>query len=97
MSQDIGSDLPCPACLHEHFISPAGEMGLGEPLCQAVASWRSGTGFSSVHSGRVLVGRWVTQLRAPPLAKKQAIIIQCPVGVGVTFPVSSITTSDVLG
>lgn len=48
-------------------------------------------------SGRVLVGRWVTQLRAPPLAKKQAIIIQCPVGVGVTFPVSSITTSDVLG
>ena len=36
-------------------------------------------------------------VRAPPLAKKQAIIIQCPVGVGVTFPVSSITTSDVLG
>lgn len=33
-------------------------------------------------SGRVLVGRWVNQLHAAPLAKKRAIVIQCPVGVG---------------
>lgn len=42
-------------------------------------------------SGRVLVGRWVTQLPALPLAKKRAVIVRCLVQVGVTLPMRSIT------
>ena len=90
-SQDVGSDRPCPARLHGHCIRLAGELGLGGAALRCSCLLEVRDRAQRCPSGRVLVGRWVTQLPALPLAKKRAVIVRCLVQVGVTLPMRSTT------